>query len=810
MLFRRRNNGRLFVVSRLCFLLCLCVCTDAKALSLYATDTVSSSFFRDFYLSSSLTYYLDNLNDYTVGLGETTGGWDGVDRMLFSVQGNSPMWNKYYVRGFRVNSVFDAGSTVFRPNMSSHSLRLNTERSAFFFEPDSASGDYVMVRANAGGIGGAAVTSRYLINLFHPSALERLAYETELSHPEDGSVSPLDPRTARQHIIGAGEIEGQYSFAWKDGRLYRQHIYADFGWRSLPELSERGIEGMFTEPYWKVQADGEIPFVNIGQKRAGNKRKDVSMFYMLSLYSRGAYGMESGLNKAEAPKNDNYSAALYWTGHDSRTQWTAGAMWETNKTRHTDLSFARNIVDQDGEAFSPWMPDGLTHALTLSATLRHQLTPWLSLCFDGANSVVMFSPERENFSNRLYWRSMYGSEKYDLGRIDWRTHAFAAGLADNTLSLHAEWKPVAWFGFHASFDAAFDAVLLGGGKSILRANGQAAVALNFKPCSFFEISLDVGDYRAPFNMETVRFFSDDYLSGTIYNNDGSYSSMTGGAAHKALKDMWQPRYFVLDIPFAFTFGRHEIAVISSYRKYYAQWTVEKSGELYEVTPLRSMGSNVLNNTPYLASNLVRYTYSGKRLFFSLSWQSYMMTAAPAMASGVLSNDVGVLSEWQAVPANWIVSHNTSGTYPFVGRANQDKAYIARIAAGWNITDNWQLAATFKFKDGQPFSNYDYAFSTDEAGNTQVTIWNARSRGINPTDGDFGSRKDAFFNLDASLRYRALFRNGQTLTAKLTGYNLYDFATELTEYTFEENGGQHRYAMTLCIPRGLMIELKYEF
>ena len=100
--------------------------------------------------------------------------------------------------------------------------------------------------------------------------------------------------------------------------------------------------------------------------------------------------------------------------------------------------------------------------------------------------------------------------------------------------------------------------------------------------------------------------------------------------------------------------------------------------------------------------------------------------------------------------------------------------------------------------------------TDGAGNASVTIWNARSRGINPTDGNFGSRKDAFFNLDASVRYKAVFRNGQSLRIKLTGYNLYDFATELTEYTFEENGEQHRYAMTLCIPRGLILEMRYEF
>ena len=97
-----------------------------------------------------------------------------------------------------------------------------------------------------------------------------------------------------------------------------------------------------------------------------------------------------------------------------------------------------------------------------------------------------------------------------------------------------------------------------------------------------------------------------------------------------------------------------------------------------------------------------------------------------------------------------------------------------------------------------------------SGYQQAVVWNRDSKGINPTDGHFGKRKDAFFDLDVNLSYKAFFKNDQKLFVQLLGYNLYDFCTGLTEFTFEEAGEAHRYAMTLCSPRGLMVNLKYEF
>ena len=151
----------------------------------------------------------------------------------------------------------------------------------------------------------------------------------------------------------------------------------------------------------------------------------------------------------------------------------------------------------------------------------------------------------------------------------------------------------------------------------------------------------------------------------------------------------------------------------------------------------------------------------------------------------------------------------------LGRYDQDRAYICRLQLGANITENWGLSLNFHFKDGTPFCNYLTEERINMAGDKDIGILPGDTKGINVSDGHFGRRKDAFFNLDMRLRYRGnINMRNQALGAQdaipfelqLTGYNLYDFGTELTEYCFDQELTETRRALTLCIPRGMMVTL----
>ena len=75
-------------------------------------DSVSSEWFRDWYQTTDLGHYLDNLNDYVVYESETTGEWNLGDRNIFSIAGNSFRQNKYRLNGMRIDSRTQVGSTM--------------------------------------------------------------------------------------------------------------------------------------------------------------------------------------------------------------------------------------------------------------------------------------------------------------------------------------------------------------------------------------------------------------------------------------------------------------------------------------------------------------------------------------------------------------------------------------------------------------------------------------------------------------------------------------------------------------------------
>jgi hypothetical protein len=174
-----------------------------------------------------------------------------------------------------------------------------------------------------------------------------------------------------------------------------------------------------------------------------------------------------------------------------------------------------------------------------------------------------------------------------------------------------------------------------------------------------------------------------------------------------------------------------------------------------------------------------------------------MSGISTLGNGPLHNNPGVYSETSA---------NPNINYKLLGRLDQERAYVCRIFTSYKVNDKLSFALTGKFKDGQPFTNFKTHTITDMNGNSQMAIWANRTKGINPFTGDFGSREDACFNIDlcATFKGKIMIRDFEI---QAMVYNLYDFGTELTEYTFQPDNTNSRYAMSLNIPRGLMLTAK---
>jgi len=753
--------------------------------SMQGQDTVKAQFFREWYHRSDLVYYIEALNDHTIQELPSTGQWWISEPLSIAVEGIPCTANRYYVDGFRVDDRFQAGSMQYIMNMQHYDLRLNTHTAQWYLERDTTATDYVEVSYNFGQVGNGqpGAGTQAIFNIQHESPTQ--------------SADRFRHITARRHLKGMGTLDAAYTLHDKQGNSYRQHLYAAYGQRAITRQNQQGLiseDPFYTATFYKVQADGTCWSYPINPK--------YQLGYRLNFSGRTDAGSEYLYNYNEVYNHRNYSGSLFFR----HPLVTTGLTWNTNTVRHDSLSFSRNILDIDGESFEPWVPDGDTHELSWALTYHQTLLPWLSIRVDGYNSLEIFRPQTTTFSNELYMQSPVAEQPTALYRYEWHTRGFVGGLLENTAGLDVHLPLCRVLDFNAHLDATLDAILLSD-KCKVSPNIQAGFNFDLHPCSWFEMGLSLDYYRLPYTINQLRFFSNDYLNGEIYYADtGEFKCLTGGNRHHYQDGLRQTTYLNFDLPIRFHAhdkqgGLHEVVLQQSYKKYFHTWFTQYTdgvaGDDYTVGYTPSFGSNWLLNSPYYFSQLTRYTYTGRKVMLSLSWQSMQAAGYAALGNGITGNTTGVLSESTANPNTQTVVENPSGTYPAVSRMDLDKGFVCRFYVAYNICRWVQMGLTIKWTDGKPFTAYQY-----EVCGQDVEIRPLTSRGTNPTDGNFGTRNCAKFNLDLHLQGQWQVHE-VPMRLTLECYNFWDFCTDLAELAFAQDVlSSSRSSVIMDIPTGI--------
>lgn len=789
-------------------------------------DSVPASFIRDFYHNGDFVHYIEALNDHIVYQGNHSGQWSNPDRLLLSINGNPFYMNRYYYDGIRLDDRFNPGSTLYVPNLEHYDMVINTTSSAILLSHDNQDANYAMAQGNFGGLGGVSPGSEKIIHIFHRAGWEG-AYKPELSIPY------------RPHIRHAFTVDAALAKENEKGSLSRQHIYATYGSRTLPKYDGDGLIDLsptYNSPYYKVQFDGSRRINDPVIKELG---------YFFNVSGKNDYNSELYYNWEEVAKLFTLSATLYGKGGIGSHRVNSALTYSLNNVKHANLSFSRNIVDQDGESFEPWQPDGNTHELTWFVGYEKRLNPRFKLKGEFYNSLMIFRPSASVFQNETFLKlpdpieSHFPDgdfvpvvhEKIPLMTYHWQSSPFTGGLLDNRFGVEYSQDFSHRFLLKGNLSATLDAFLLRESRSKVSPNFIANVEGAYMS-PHFNISVKLSHDRVRYNYDDIRFFSVDYLNGEAFSDaTGKLMLTTGGKYRDMKRGLKQTAFVSAEIPIVINFGkkrRHEIALIQSYRKYYNVWNTYFDGDPsqyghftdgvffynpgekhYSVgyLPKGIMGDNFFTRTPYYLSQLTRYTFQSSKVFVSVSWQSMQFGSTSALGNGPVSNNIGALSESTANPNTFTVASNP-GPYAAAGRADQDKAFIFRCYAAYNVSKWLQLGINAKWTDGQPFTSFHTVMETDADGNRQVAVIPAHSRGTNPIDGDFGSRENAIFNIDLHARCRWTYlKHNMSLT--LSCYNIYDFGNSINEYCFNDGLNDGRADMVLNIPRGLIITYQLE-
>lgn len=822
-------NNQPRLIGILCLLACIFsvhsqVTVETDSLLLKGQTNYSSKFFRERVLHNSFGSFVDNYNDYLIYQTTTHGDFHVPDQTVISIQGNSYRWNKYYLDGFRIDDRVTPGSSLYEQDLYKNSFTIDTYNSSFNYKRDSVIGNGFMVRYNHGDLGGISPGTEWFFNLFHSTALQT-------------NMKPID---YRRHMNGQGVFVFDYNLKHK-GELLPQSLYVDYGQRELVAFDYTTGNTPFYEDYLKAELQGALPtFAGIDH-----------LNYALAFSTRDQFNHEFYYGENETARNDKFSLSLYGSKHLSGAKLVSGVSAVVHNINHNETNFSRNHMDMDGESLDPYYADTKTLELSHFLNYTKTLGQGLSINAETYNSFIHSTPNAKRMTSSLYFESLISplddswldeeNPFYtSLYVYEWETEAFSSALLENRIAIDYQLATGKKIDIKANAALSLDGMLIDD-KSLVRGNWEAELLMNWKPNTHFSMGLNIARKRIAFHYDMIKYLSDDYLSSDVYywqdaNEDriyqaaerSTYLTSTGGEHRTLSGDIKQPAYFMIDWPIIVNVGRkHTFSMVTNYKKFYNQWqtTLAESADNYgnfetdgsQEIFFQSTGQTMdylinsdrpdamqldqnnpfFTNTPFSLTNVMKYAYNSEKVFFSISWVSQFMMNVATLGNSPQENNVEMFSDAMANPNTQIKS---------VGRPQQDRGYVARLLYGYRFNDHWKASFLFKFIDGQPFAKYDTRLKTDENGNTQIATWRYLNNSISPLYEGWGDREDMGFNTELKLAY-TFFLPLSSVELNLSGYNLIDFAYELTSNGFDVPMERRRTSTELCAPRGFMFTAK---
>ncbi len=829
---------KLTLLSVLCTTVALAQKNDSLTIQAINTPLFSTS--SQFVKNKLMHYSPEELwETYYDGLHtqiEAGGNLSKPDEYVNSVRGASYTWNQYYYNDFPITSLVKSGSSIHKINLYKNNFNLFDYTLDFMFNTDSLEEkkSFTSLRSTIGGVGGRAPGANWFVNniMGHSSAQDRKVQDFDVRRQTPFAVSFYT-----QEYLDSGFVKSK-------------SINIDYGNREHMSFGIDGLEDDFSETYFMFTGDMKL--------RVPKTKLYDDIQLLTSLRLRNQLNAEYNYEKNETAKENVIGFSAFAHKNEKRFHHNIGLNYVFREHIMNTDTIYRNVIDQDGESFEPYMPNANYHELQLVSTGDYFLKNNLKLSWDAREQMVVFNPSESNSVWNEYMtqrpdpnNSSVQEEFTSLYHYAPESKGFYTFMPDNRMNLRwnstkDKWKYNAQIGLHQNS-------LISNNVTLHDLSIDFNAGLEYKISPKTRMGFQFGKHSLSYTFEQLKLIEGNYLSGdfTHWKDNGNkeFDNSELGTIHNNSRnvsysdDLDMAKMYFIELPFIHQSKKHMLVFSPQFKTYRDTWfinydkNIEHHGEyvenpfapnendpiyiltsnpnyIAESNPNEIVGGktkdNWLFNQPFFAGTTLKYAFENKKIYMSISISAYMVIGSGTLGNNLQANSVGSLS---------LTSANPNTQLNRDGRLHSDRAFIVRYLFSKQVNDRFSYTLNVKYKDGEPFSSYLTKASTNTSGENQIAIWNEQGPADNPFTGIYNKREDAYFSVDCRLKYNLPLSNGNKLGLSFNVYNLLDFGLEISEYTFRpyaSNQNQSWYnnnsrsALEIQNPRTIEIGAAYHF
>lgn len=705
-------------------------------------------------------------------LTEDAGGFGALDPERVSLLGESWTWTRWRIDGHDVTSALVPGSAALHlPFAWTKALELSMgsrvgehQGSGIDALPDyGVRGVQAGLRTVIPSLGGIAPGAIGLMNAISGT------------HGFERGVPPPDERRRYRSLFGAWATGG---LELGGGVLTAGVEITDATRRFLDfDSLTGGLRRTVDEPGSRLSAG--ISWAS----PSGDRR----VLLLAEHTDRDNLGLEAGLSQDESMARDADAFLVALRAGRARLSLKL----ERASLVATERSATRELHDVDGEAASPWQPDGEQVALSASAGWDHG-----AFYATVDEAVVWSTPHSRSWVNRLVFHGA------PYGRIDWAADETAVAVGELRLG-HADGVELG-AGWRLDWDLygwAAHAVNGRGDNGLLQVDLGADLTATTRWGSVTPFVLVSKSPIAP-TTQTALALAPRYLEGAL-TVGGTLLDTWGGSRTTVDGNLRPTNVYTGAVGFGWDFS--------------AGWTFRAQGlvkSLDETLWMEGGRYFVEDGLSYLAPGEQRYVltnldrdapvYFGGQLqvlgladddhLVNFSFAVYNVVGRTPPGNGPLANDPGVLDRATANPTARIDE---------LANLDTDRAFLTKIVLGKRLVERLWGFMSIRHRDGQPFA---FLEPRQSARTGQVVMVPDSPRGSpfvyqRPLA---GPREDFRLDFDVELSWTRALGDGELRVSALVA-NILDMGNELSEVqVLPARSG--RGSLEAQIPRSLVLSV----